>query len=297
MRRLFNRVYRYGDPVAVVAPVNGLARGARAVAIVGALTLLMAVIAHWGWAVFGPRPVRIAAAAPADPAATILASGLWAAPPRSPSAPAVPVDRGLAIGDTRLLGVIAEAQGKGYALFRLPSGYRLVAAGQEIASGAALVSVRPHGITIRDAGGERTIALRPAASTAPVKVAVPAVSAAAAGRRKAACTAPTGFRGSVLRVNAELFQGIIARPESWAALVAPDRGGLAVRDDSGFIAMLAMKKGDRLEQANGVALTTPDDVVGAVLKPLAANQAVRIRGARAGAPREWLLLNAGNCPG
>jgi hypothetical protein len=40
----------------------------------------------------------------------------------------------------------------------------------------------------------------------------------------------------------------------------------------------------------------PDDVVAAVLRPLVANQSVRITGSRDGAPREWLLLNAGTCP-
>ena len=98
----------------------------------------------------------------------------------------------------------------------------------------------------------------------------------------------------MLRLNAELFQGIIAKPESWAALVVPDQGALAVRDDSGFVTMLAMKKGDRLLQANGVALSAPDDVVSAVLRPLAAQQPVRVMGTRDGQPREWLLLNAGS---
>ncbi len=83
---------------------------------------------------------------------------------------------------------------------------------------------------------------------------------------------------------------------SWAALVNAERGALAVRDDSGFLSMLAMKKGDRLEQANGIALSVPDDVVRAVLQPLAAQQPVRVIGAREGVPREWLLLNAGSCP-
>ena len=71
---------------------------------------------------------------------------------------------------------------------------------------------------------------------------------------------------------------------------------MAVRDDSGFVAMLAMKKGDRLLQANGVPLRAPDDVIGAVLRPLASQQPVRVTGTRDGAPREWLLLNAGSCP-
>ena len=118
----------------------------------------------------------------------------------------------------------------------------------------------------------------------------------AKSQRNPACAPPAGFKGAILRLNAELFQGIIGKPESWAAIVIPDQGALAVRDDSGFVTMLAMKKGDRLLQANGVPLSAPDDVVGAVLRPLASQQAVRVTGTRDGQPREWLLLNAGSCP-
>ncbi len=156
------------------------------------------------------------------------------------------------------------------------------------------MAVRPDGITVRDAGGERRIALR---GEPPPKAPAPAPKAAAATLRNPACVPPANFKGTVLRLNAELFQGIIARPESWTALVVADRGALTVRDESGFVNMLAMKKGDRLEQANGVALAVPDDVIGAVLQPLAAQQPVRITGTRGGAVREWLLLNAGSCPG
>jgi hypothetical protein len=60
--------------------------------------------------------------------------------------------------------------------------------------------------------------------------------------------------------------------------------------------MLAMRKGDRIEQANGIALRTPDDIVNAVLRPLTAGQVVRLVGSRGGVQREWLLLNAGSCP-
>ncbi len=275
---------------------SGVVRLSGMLAVVLATALLAAVAAYWGWKAFGPAAVAIAPAAPSDPAASILASGLWSSPVTAPVTAPVAQDRSLDTGDTRLLGVVAERDGKGWALFRLPSGPRLVATGQEIASGATLVAVRPDGITIRDAGGERAIVLRPAAATAPTRAA-PVATAAAGTKRSAACAPPAGFKGAVLRVNAELFQGIIAKPESWAALVAPGQGGLTVRDDSGFIAMLAMKKGDKLAQANGIALAVPDDVVAAVLRPLAANQPVRIIGAREGVPREWLLLNAGSCPG
>ncbi len=264
-----------------------------ALATLLAMALLAIVIAWWGWQAFGPAAVRILPAAPADPAAAILASGLLSAP--GVAAPvAVPAkdEATLAAGDTRLLGIIAEHDGRGYALFRLPSGARLVEMGQEVAQGATLTAVRPDGVTIRDAGGERRIALRgePPAKAAPV------VAASARATRNPACSPPAGFKGAVLRLNAELFQGVIAKPEAWTTLLVPERGALAVRDDGGFVTMLAMRKGDRLEQANGVALASPDDVVGAVLRPLAASQTVRITGTRDGAPREWLLLNAGTCP-
>ena len=185
---------------------------------------------------------------------------------------------------------------KGMRSFVCATGPRLVATGQEIAQGAQLVAVQPNGITIRDAGGERKIVLR---ADAPAKAAPAPSPAPVAARavRNASCAIPAGFRGSVLRLNAELFQGIIAKPESWTALVVPERGALAVRDESGFITMLAMNKGDRLEQANGVALAVPEDVIGAVLRPLATGDSVRILGSRNGAAREWLLLNAGTCPG
>jgi hypothetical protein len=268
-------------------------RVAAGAAALAAAAVLAAVAAWWGWQALGPRPVHIVAAAPADPAAAIVASGLLSAPAANAPAP-MPAkdDASLASGDTRLIGIFAERDGRGWALFRLPSGPRLVAQGQEIAQGATLVSVRPDGITVRDAGGERRIALR--GEPAP-KQATPAAAGARVAR-SAACVPPAGFKGAVLRLNAELFQGIIAKPESWSALVTPEDGALSVRDDTGFVAMLAMKKGDRLVTANGVALRAPDDVVIAVLRPLAAQQAVRVQGLRDGQPREWLLLNAGSCP-
>jgi S1-C subfamily serine protease len=61
--------------------------------------------------------------------------------------------------------------------------------------------------------------------------------------------------------------------------------------------MLGMKAGDRIVQANGIALLAIDDVLSAIVKPLSASQPVRLSGARGGKPREWLFLNAGACPG
>ena len=277
-------------------------RSLAVLAMFAALGVLAAVIAWWTWQVFGPAPARIPITPPADPAATILASGLLGS--NGSTAPAAPTaeEGTLATGSARLLGIVAERDGRGYALFRLPSGPKLVRAGQEIAQGAQLVEVRPDGITVRDGGGQRRIVLRAPPPPAPPRAGAPTVARAASGSPTppapaAACRPPAGFKGTVLRLNAELFQGIIAKPESWNALVAPRDGALSVRDDSGFIGMLAMKKDDRLATANGIALMVPEDVITAVLRPLAANQPVRITGSRGGAAREWLLLNAGACPG
>ena len=59
--------------------------------------------------------------------------------------------------------------------------------------------------------------------------------------------------------------------------------------------MLGLKSGDRLRDANGIALTANDDLLVAVVKPLQANQPVRVRGAREGAELELLLVNASAC--
>jgi type II secretory pathway component PulC len=265
-----------------------------AAAVIAAATMFAVAVGYWGTRALAPAPVHIPLASPADPVATILASGLMRAPGAPPPVEAKKEETTLT-GDTRLLGVFAEREGRGYALFRLASGPRLVAQGQDIAQGATLVAVRPDGITIRDAGGERRVALRGEPKPAPARAAAATTTVAKAARNPA-CVPPPGFRGTILRLNAELFQGIIGKPESWHAIVVPDQGALAVRDDSGFVTMLAMKKGDRLLQANGVPLSAPDDVVRAVLRPLASQQAVRVTGTRDGQPREWLLLNAGSCP-
>lgn len=270
---------------------------AAALATIVALALLAIVLAFWGWRWFGPSPVHVRSALPADPAAMIIASGLFNAP--GASAPiAAETTRSaattLASGDTRLLGVIAERDGQGYALFRLPTGPRLVAAGQEIAQSTQLVAVRPDGVTVRDGGFERDLVLR-AAPAAPAKVGT-ANAPIATRARNAACVIPAGFQGPIVRLNAELLAGMITQPDTWKTLAVAERGSLIVRDGSGFAAMLGMNKNDRIETANGIALTSPEDVIGAVLRPLIANQAVRLTGARDGGTREWFLLNAGACP-
>jgi S1-C subfamily serine protease len=259
-------------------------RASAFLAMLIAAALLAIVLAYWAWQWFGPARVHIAPAVAPDPAATLIASGLFnsGALPTAPSE-SMPV----LSGDARLLGVFAEAGDRGYALFRLPSGAKLVTAGQEISPGATLAAVRPDSIDVREAAGVRGIALR----AAPAK-AVPAATISKATSARVACAPPAGFKGLVVALNTELVGGLMAQPESWRALVEPVNGALTVRDESGFAAMLGLKRGDRIAQANGIALTVPEDVIGAVLRPLASNQPVRLTGTRDGQPRELWLRSA-----
>lgn len=267
-------------------------------ATIAAGVLFATVLAHWGWRAFGPAAPQLPLPeTPARFAPVIVATPLFGHLGAAPAAGAggAPIAATTLQGETRLLGVFAERDGGGYALFRLPErGPLLVRAGQEIAKDVMLESVRPEGVRIRDRGETRDIVLR---ATPAVRTAASGPSLPSPAATRAACTAPAGFRGPVYRLNAELLTGIASQPESWKALLAPGGGGLAVRDDSGFAAMLGMKAGDRMAQANGIALGGVDDVLVAVVRPLLASQSVRIAGTRGGKPAEWLLLNAGACPG
>jgi len=246
---------------------------------------LACVAAYWGWQVLGPAAVRIPSSGPVNPAATIIAANLFGSD-GSPTSSAV-TDPVLG-GDTRLIGIITEAGERGYALFRLPTGAKLVAQGGQIARGATLVSIQRDGVTIRDGAGERRYLLRGnAAAPANVRTTAPLPRATPS----ATCAPPAGFRGTVVRLNAELLGGVGADSVQWRSLLSPVEGGLVVRSDDGFGAMLGLKAGDRLTQANGIALAAPDDVVTAVVRPLVLNQGVRLIGARDGATQEMWLAN------
>ncbi len=272
------------------APLSS-SRGWRALAFastLAALTLLAFVIAYWSWQVFGPPPVNVLPATPGDPASVLLASGLFNRGAVTPSNGATSVVPQALGSDARLLGVFAEEGGRGYALFRLSSGPKLVATGQEIAPGVTLSAVRPDGIAVREAVGDRNIVLR---SGQPATGLATAAQPNKTSASKSACAPPSGFKGQVVALNAELMNGLIAQPDSWRALLEPSTGALLVRDESGFAAMLGLKRGDRIEQANGIALSSADDVIAAVLRPLASNQPVRLTGSREGQLRELWLRN------
>lgn len=255
---------------------------------------LACVAAYWGWQLLGPAAVHVPSSGPVNPAATIVAANLFGND-GSPTSNAI-VDPALG-ADTKLIGIINETAERGYALFRLPTGAKLVAQGGEIARGATLVSIQRDGVTIRDSAGERRYLLRSNAAAAG-RAAAPAAGAnvrpAAASTRatpSAACAPPAGFRGTVVRLNAELLSGVGADSVQWRSLLSPVEGGLVVRSDNGFGAMLGLKTGDRLTQANGIALAAPDDVAAAIVRPLVANQGVRLIGARDGATQELWLAN------
>ena len=113
----------------------------------------------------------------------------------------------------------------------------------------------------------------------------------ARGAANATCGPPAGFGGSVVRLNTELLAGVGEDSVQWRALLAAVPGGLVVREDNGFGAMLGLKAGDRIAQANGIALSIPEDVTAAIVRPLVANQGVRLIGSRDGMTQELWLAN------
>ncbi|HSC22990.1 MAG TPA: type II secretion system protein N [Casimicrobiaceae bacterium] len=253
---------------------------------------LALVVAYWGWQIVAPAPLHVAARAPADPVTAILASDLFGAnsPTTDPADPQSTLP-----ADARLLGVIAEPSQHGYALFRLPGGVKLVTQGQDVVPGVALVSIEPLAVTIRERGRERRLALAPDRAGAPASGSQPlAKTTLAAPRttpRNATCAPPAGFAGNVVKLNAELLGGLSADEGPWRTLLAPAGDSLVVREDGGFAAMLGLRAGDRILQANGIALRVPDDVASAIVRPLAANQGVRVVGSRGGTRHELWLAN------
>ncbi|HEV2977691.1 MAG TPA: type II secretion system protein N [Casimicrobiaceae bacterium] len=256
-----------------------------------ALALLALVLAHWGWRWFGPTPVSIAPrVADGDFSRRIAEAHLFGATAAKSVAASEPA---AAAGDLRLLGVFAQRDGRGYALFRAGArGALFVAAGSEAAPGVRLESVQPGGVTLVEGGVRRAVVLRGAGQA---DKAQPAIATASSGK-SAGCAAPAGFAGPVIRLNAELLSGMIGTPDTWKALLQPVAGGLIVRDQSGFAGMMGLRNGDRVDHANGIALAIPDDIGATVLKPLTRSQPVWVSGMRDDKPQQWLYLNAGACP-
>ena len=205
---------------------------------------------------------------------------LLAAPGAVTPAPTPAKDAGTLAPATRDCSAsFAEPDGRGYALFRLPSGPRLVAAGQ------------------RSRRARRWSQCDPTASRFATPAASAASRCAATPRRRPPRRRSPSTRAprAILRARRPRLQGRraatqrravaghhraareLARAASIAERARSSCATKRLRRDAG------MKKGDRIAQANGIALTAPDDVVVAVLRPLAAKQTVRVTGSRDGA--------------
>jgi hypothetical protein len=291
-RDMVSETQLYGTLERESAPLPTRWKLAAAAALLVALAILALTLAHWGWQWFGPAPATIATTAPdADYARRVADAHLFGTPPTATAPGAVAASTSL--GDLRLLGIIVQHDGRGYALFRTAArGPLLIAVGQDVASGLKLESIRPNGVTLIDGGVRRDVPLR-----APIPGDKPRVVVAASRANAPACAPPAGFSGPVVRLNAELLGGMMNTTDAWNTLVEPGAGALIVRDQSGFAANLGLRNGDRVESANGVALAIPADIPAMVLQPLTRSQAVWLAGSRDGKAQHWLYLNAGACPG
>jgi hypothetical protein len=286
-----SRVTRLRERLELFA--NGLA------VVFGAVALAVAV-AYWAWYAWGPKPVHII------PAATEIA--VLRAIPLFGSAPAVSPGKSENIvldGELRLLGLIAENEGQGYAVFRVGQGVYIARVGDNVAGQATLTRIEPNAITLREpSGAERRVVLRQeqkSSETSGEKIEVvtgksSSVASSAAFSLGSECV-PVGFKGGVVRLNTELLQGALMQPETFYALLEAKDGRLTVRADNGHAAMLGLRAGDVLQSANGIALTRAEDVSAAILKPLAAGQSVLLKGKRGEQARDLLVVNASECHG
>ncbi|HEX4882757.1 MAG TPA: hypothetical protein VFX05_01385, partial [Casimicrobiaceae bacterium] len=101
---------------------------------------LAGVVAYWGWRWGVPPPAPPVRAPIADVAGALAVSPPFGTAPSS----AAPAPVAPAAGDPRLLGVFAEPDGRGRALFRWPDGTaRLASAGDALGGSATLVAVHP----------------------------------------------------------------------------------------------------------------------------------------------------------
>ena len=215
------------------------------------------VIAHWGWRWLGPRRRPPSTARRRSAGRRRSSRRRSSDAPRRPRRAAASAPATLQ-GDTRLLGVFAGSDGTGHALFRLRDrGPVLVRSGEDIAKDVTLLEVRPDGVRIRDHGETRELASAHGAAPAPRRRGERRVRAERAPARR-----PPGYTGPVYRSTPNCSR---ASPrDRTAGRRCSRRSPAASRcaTDSGFAAMLGMKPGDRMAQANGIALTGIDDIAG-----------------------------------
>jgi hypothetical protein len=111
---------------------------------------LAAVAAWWGWYALGPKPVHIMPAPIESPTTVLRAAPLFG------SAPVAPTGKSEAVvleGELRLLGLIAENEGQGYAVFRFGQGVYIAQVGDEVAGRMTLTRIEPNAIILRESSG------------------------------------------------------------------------------------------------------------------------------------------------
>ncbi|MDR2244438.1 MAG: hypothetical protein LBE15_03395, partial [Burkholderiales bacterium] len=265
-----------------------LERFANVLAVVLGAVALAVAVAWWTWYALGPKPVHITPAPVESPVAVLRAAPLFGSAPIAPTTN--PGNLALE-GELRLLGLIAENEGQGYAVFRFGLGVYIAQAGDEVAGQVTLTRIEPNAVILRDASGaERRVALRAEEKSTEKSEETPTAGKTSSAASAVACI-PTGFKGGVVRLNTELLQGALMQPETFYALLEAKGGGLVVRADNGHAAMLGLRSGDVLQSANSIALTRAEDVSATILKPLTAGQSVLLKGKRGDQERELLLVN------
>ncbi|MDR0587639.1 MAG: hypothetical protein LBG61_01490 [Burkholderiales bacterium] len=300
--------------------LNGLA--ARLFGTV-AWVVLASTLAYWFWQIVAPSPVAVVPEFSGDAVMTLRASSLFGEEGvgKKPDTAAA-----TSFFDWRLLGIISDQKGQGYAVFRAKNQVAVLNTG-ETANGVTLTRLAANEATLRDDhGAERTFLLRENNKT-PEGVQVPDKAPSsdqadkpnraarsvgrAAGmservgestRRSGAVTAaknacvPNDFKGRVVKLNPELLQGALNDPSVFYAPLEKTQDGILVKVANGHTAMLGLSRGDLLKTANDITLINVEDISGLIIRPFAGGQTVKLSGVRQGKTMELMLVNAATCP-
>jgi hypothetical protein len=280
-------------PANYIGKPDRLFAAASALAAFVGLVVLAFVLAYWSWRATGPAPD--VPALPQDDgrwAATLASSHFFGSEPLAP-----PAEAQTASAQLQPLGIIAQPDGGGYALIRLPDRTtRLFSVGDEVVPGVTLERVDNDQVSFRSAERTSVVALRggATASTPPAASLEPAPA-----RPKASAVCPLGAddRAHAYYLHSELLDGVAKAPRTWEVFLRARAGGLEVAQDAGIGRVLGLEPADRLERSNGVQLASVDDLDRAFIRPLQRNEVVRITGVRNGAPMQWIYVNSALCAG
>ena len=262
-------------------------KGLSRLALAASCALLAWILAFWFWNWSAPE-YKGRAHGLVDAAAVRLAeSGIFGRaelPGNAVAGAGAPA----ASGDPRLIGVLAEADGRGWALLKLSQGgVKLLREGQEIEAGNRLEKVLPAAVEISKAGERRTLPLR--ASEAPR--AAPQPKSLASG----SCPLNAEERKRAYFVRPELLPGLAQSFDTARKLFRQEGSTWVVSQSDPALSALGFAAGDRIEKGNGVLLHNEDLLRTAIVEPVMQNRVLRLSGTRGGKPREWIYVNAALC--